>query len=314
MFRCDEVHNIHGLVLILDDEELSVLFNGFGSDVLARQFFQLAPDFGFDFAGKGGAGRDQEDCSPAVVFGLGQEVRSDPYRVGIVVGQDADFTGTGNHVNADGAEDQALSHGHVSIAGTDDLKDWRNAFCTVSSRGNALGTADFIDFRSAGDMGRSQDVGIDRTVFGRRREDGDGRDAGDVGRDGVHEDRRRVGSRAAGNVDADALDWRELGPQADAGTEGINPGLFDLPFMISPDVGGRFFEDGHEIGTDDVDGGVDFFRRNEETVQIHAIEALRIFPDSCVAALFDIGQDGFDGFSDVFTFCLIAFGNAANVA
>ena len=84
--------------------------------------------------------------------------------------------------------------------------------------------------------------------------------------------------------------------------------------MISPDVGGRFFEDGHEIGTDDVDGGVDFFRRNEETVQIHAIEALRIFLDSCVAALFDIGQDGFDGFADVFTFCLIAFGNAANVA
>ena len=37
-------------------------------------------------------------------------------------------------------------------------------------------------------------------------------------------------------------------------------------------------------------------------------------PDSCVAALFDIGQDGFDGFADVFTFCLIAFGNAANVA
>ena len=30
--------------------------------------------------------------------------------------------------------------------------------------------------------------------------------------------------------------------------------------------------------------------------------------------LFDIGQDGFDGFADVFTFCLIAFGNAANVA
>ncbi len=99
----------------------------------------------------------------------------------------------------------------------------------------------------------------------------------------------RVGSRAAGNVDADALDWRELRP-ADAGAEGIDPGLFDLPFMISPDVGGRFFEDGHEIGTDDVDGGVDFFRRNEETVQIHAIEALRIFPDSCVAALFDMAR------------------------
>ena len=163
-------------------------------------------------------------------------------------------------------------------------------------------------------MGRSQDVRIDRPVFGRRRKDGDGRDAGDVGRDGVHKDRRRIGRRAAGDVDADALDRRELGPQADAGTEGVDPGLFNLAFMIGPDVGGRFFQNGHEIGTDDVDGIVDFFRRNEETVEVDTIEAFRIFPDSGVTALFDVGQDSFDSLADVFTFCLVPFSNAANVA
>lgn len=84
--------------------------------------------------------------------------------------------------------------------------------------------------------------------------------------------------------------------------------------MISPDVGGRFFEDGHEIGTDDVDGMVDFFRRNKETIEVDAIEAFRIFSDSGVPALFNIGQDRFDSLADVFTFCLVPFSNAANVA
>lgn len=57
--------------------------------------------------------------------------------------------------------------------------------------------------------------------------------------------------------------------------------------------------------TDDVDGIVDFFRRNEETVEVDAIEAFRIFPDSGVTALFDVGQDSFDSLADVFTFCLV---------
>ena len=163
-------------------------------------------------------------------------------------------------------------------------------------------------------MSCGQDVRIDRPIFGRRRKNGDGRDAGDMSRNGVHEDRRRIGRRTAGDVDADALDRRELGSQADAGTERIDPGLFDLPFMISPDIGSCFFQDSHEIRTDDVDGMVDFFRRNKETIEVDAIEAFRIFSDSGVPALFNIGQDRFDSLADAFTFCLVPFSNAANVA
>ena len=206
-----------------------------------------------------------------------------------MISQDADFTGSGNHVDADRAKDQPFGHSDIGVARSDDFKDRGNAFRSVSGRRNALSPADLVDFRSTGDVSRCQDVRIDRSVFGRRRKDGNGRDAGDVSRNGIHENRRRIGCRAAGYIDADSLNRRKLSAQTDTGTEGIEPGLFHLPFMISPDIGRSFFKDAHKIRTDGGDSLFYFFGRDQEIVDVDAIKLFCIGTNSGVAALFDIG-------------------------
>ena len=121
-------------------------------------------------------------------------------------------------------------------------------------------------------MGGSQDVGIDRPVFGRRRKDGDGRHAGHFGRDDIHEDRRGIGCRTARHVHANPLDGRIAGAKADAVAEGVHPRFLFLPFVIGPDVIPRFRQDIHEFRPDFRYGFVDLLCRDQETIKAHAVK------------------------------------------
>jgi hypothetical protein len=62
-----------------------------------------------------GIGRDEEDSRAAVVFCLREEVGGNPFRIRAAVSDAADFRGACNHVDADGAKDEALGHSDEGI-------------------------------------------------------------------------------------------------------------------------------------------------------------------------------------------------------
>ena len=116
---------------------------------------------------------------------------------------DEDLARSGDPVDGDGAEDQALGAGDVGVAGADDLVDARDARRAVRQRADRLRAAGVDDCRSPPRGGRRRDrvvvsspaSGVARTMSV---------DAGDARRDRAHQHARRVARLAAGRVDADA--------------------------------------------------------------------------------------------------------------
>eukprot|EP01035_Chromulina_nebulosa_P068400 gene68400-93738_t len=87
------------------------------------------------------------------MFGLAEQIHRDPAWIGQAIADDDDFARTGNGVDADSAEHQALGRGDIGIAGTDDLVDSRNRCGAVSQSGDRLRAADREHPIDAGKMG-----------------------------------------------------------------------------------------------------------------------------------------------------------------
>ena len=139
------------------------------------------------------------------MLGLRQQIGGNPVGIAGLVGQDQNFGWTGDHVDADLAEHQPLGGRDIGIAGPDDLGNGRNAVGAVGERGHRLCAADAIDLVDAGKARRGQHKRVELAV-GRRNDHRQPRNAGNLGRHCIHQDRRRIGGRAAGHVKADRLD------------------------------------------------------------------------------------------------------------
>ena len=181
----------------------------------ARQRLQLTLDGGGDGIGKGGGVGHEDRLRGAVVFGLREQIGGDPVGIVFAIGDDQDLRGAGDHVDADGAEDHALGGGDVGVARPHDLVHRRDRRGAVGERGDRLRAADPIDLVDAGDArgGEHQRVHL---AFGRRRHHDDALDAGDAGRNGVHQNRTRIGGGAARHVKPDRLDGGPTQAQLDA--------------------------------------------------------------------------------------------------
>jgi hypothetical protein len=144
-----------------------------------------------------------------VVLGLRKEVHRHPVGVGLTIADDQYLRRAGDHVDADDAEDAALGRGDVGVAGADDLVDLRNGLRAIGQCRDRLRAADGEYAVDAGQRCGSQ---YQRVLLARRRRyDHDQfADAGDARRNGVHQHRRRVRGLAAGHVEADAVERRDL--------------------------------------------------------------------------------------------------------
>ena len=164
---------------------------------------------------------DQDRLRPLVVLGLREQVGGDPVRVDHRLGDDHDLGGARDHVDADPAEHLPLGLGDVGVAGADDLVDRGDGGGAVGQRRHGLRAADPVDLVDAGDRGGGEHQRVDGPV-GRRDHHDDAADAGDAGRDRVHQHRAGIGRRAARDVEPDRVERAPAQAQPHAGL--VDPG------------------------------------------------------------------------------------------
>ena len=169
------------------------------------------------------------------MFGLRQEIGGDPVGIVVGIGHDQHFGRTGDHVDADGAEDLALGGGHPGIAGANNLGDGTNGFGAVGECSNGLSAADPVDLADTGDAGRGEHRRVERAVASRHHHD-DALDARHPGRHGVHQNRTRVARGAAGHIKADGFDCCPARPQLDTQCVNIVIILGHLPLVMTGDA------------------------------------------------------------------------------
>ena len=144
------------------------------------------------------------------MLSLAEQVRRDPGRVRRAVGDDEDLAGPGDHVDIDKAEDLPLGFRDKGIAGANDLIDLRDRLRAISQGSDGLGAAGLEDPIHPGDLRRRQNDRRDTAAAGGGRDHDDLAAACQFSRDGIHQDRRGIGRCAAGDIQADFFDGRDL--------------------------------------------------------------------------------------------------------
>ena len=149
-------------------------------------------------------------CASSSCSAWREQVHRHPVGRRAAVGQHQDLAGAGDHVDADLAEHAALGAGHVGVARAGDLVDARHGLrCRRPARPSACAPPMVKARRHARHMRRGQHQRV-LLAARRRHHHDDFADAGHLGRDRVHQHRRRIGGLAAGHVDADAVQRRHL--------------------------------------------------------------------------------------------------------
>ena len=215
VFGRQQVCQFGRLCGVTSEDQCAVLVQTGQSQVAARQFCQLDRQLvpnGFD---QRGVPCDQDSRS-RTVFRLRNQIRSNEPGVGRIVGQQHHFTGSGDAVDVDFAEDVLLGQGDKQIAWSDDLVHARQPFHTVGHRRDRLSTPDTVHLGDP-DFGTSrQERRVVAAKVRRRNHHGDFFDSSNLGRNSGHQYCRRICRRTAGHTDADALQWQVPLPQFDS--------------------------------------------------------------------------------------------------
>ncbi|MCY1526775.1 hypothetical protein D9M68_618150 [compost metagenome] len=253
VFRGDAVGNLAGLLLVGDQDQRAAVLQRGADDLGALHGRQQLVDARRDPVEEGRVRADQDRLGVLVVLGLGEQVHGDPVRIGAAVADHEDFRGAGDHVDADLAEHMALGGGDVDVARTDDLVDLRHALGAVGQRGHGLGAADGEDAVDTGDAGGGEDDLVDLATRGRHHHDHFG-DAGDLGRNRVHQHRGRVGRLAARHVQAGAIQRGDLLAEHGAVGLGVAPGILLLLLVVAAHARRGVFQ-GFALGRGDAGQG-----------------------------------------------------------
>jgi len=137
--------------------------------------------------------------------------RRDQHRVGVLVGEDQDFAGTGDGVDGHLAEHQALGAGDIGVARAEDLVDPAYLRGAIGERSDGLSPPCVEEGVDTGEV-RGREEEIVRIGGG----EDDILHAGDARGDGGHQDAGRVARLAPRSVDADARQRAHPHAQGDA--------------------------------------------------------------------------------------------------
>ena len=282
---------------VFDVDEVAAGFEGGAGDVGAREEFEETGDFLFDgaeeFEGWGG----EEDLAVAAVFGLGEEVGGDEVGASGVVGEDHDFAGAWEEVDGDGSEELAFGFDDEFVAWAHDFVDWADGFGAEGECGDGVGSADAVDFGGSGELEGEEHGVVDAAVRAAGRADDDFGDAGGFGEGDRHDDGGDERGGAAGDVDADALEWL-IGFADDRALFIFHvPALAETAFGEGDDIAAGGFEGLFDLWRDGFGGGGDDVRWDGEGVggERGVVELVGEVSDGLVAA----GADGVDDVADV---------------
>ena len=258
-------------------------------------FLHLVGDFG-------GVG-EQHGTGELIMLGLADEVGGQKAWIGGFIGDDADFGGAGDRVDAHERGDQRLGGSHKDVARTGDLVNRIAqhvavlrfaALGSISEHGDGLSATDRIHFINTKD-GAGGENGLVRQTFlivsGWRGSNGQRFDARGLSRHGVHNDGARVNGLAARHIQADALNRNPAFGHAGAFGE---VGVEVLRHLIGGHGAGaahRFLDGGAHFGVERGQGVLDRLDRHAQVLGTHVIELLLEVAQGSGAAFFDIVQN-----------------------
>ena len=183
------------------------------------------------------------------MLGLAEQVGGDVRRVGGLVGEDQDLGGPGLGVDADPALEQPLGGDRPDRARPGHQVDPGAGADAVGEHRDRLGAADGVDLLDAEQRARGQDRRVRQAavLLLRGRGQRDRADAGDLGRDDVHEhagDQRRD---AAGHVEADPVDRHLAVGDPGAGAELGGRVPLQLGLAGGPQPADRLLQPGPDV-------------------------------------------------------------------
>ena len=241
-----------------------------------------------DVSGDRRIGADEDGARVGRVLGLGAQVGRHPGRGHRSIGQDQDFRRTGRHINGDLAEHGQLGGSHVGVARSEDLVDPAHGLGAVRHGRDRLRAPDGVDLGHAREPGGREDRRGNLPIALRRRTHDDLLAAGEAGRDGEHEDGRRVNRAPAGHVEPDAPQRTPLSPDTHAPHHVDRLLAEALRAVNRLDVRGRDLEGASQSEIEIVQRRAHGLGGDAGLLEAHAIEALGQVEQCRVAALSDV--------------------------
>ena len=227
------------------------------------------------------------------MLGLGDQVSGQEGRVGAAVGDDRDLGRAGLGVHRDLAAEQPLGRGDVHVAGPGDDVRRRAVRGAVAEHRDGLGTAGRVHLGDAEQRAGAEDGRVRQpALIGlRRRGDRDLAHPGGLGRDDVHDHRRRVGDQAAGHVHPGPADRHVPLGDGGAGRHGGDSLGRHLVQVHQPGPPGGLLEGGPQVGVEPGQGVVQGLLGHPRGGQVHPVEPGRMLADRRAAAPPDVLAD-----------------------
>ncbi len=164
MFRGDGIGERHRVVERFDENDSAKIIPRGARDFRTRKRRKLRFNSALDFICERLIVSNENRLRVDVVLGLRQQIGRDPVGVGATIRDHQHLGWTGDHVDADLAEHQALRGGHISVAGADDLRHRLDGRGAIGQRRHRLCAADAVDFGHAAQLRRRQHQRIELAV------------------------------------------------------------------------------------------------------------------------------------------------------
>ena len=212
MFWGIGVAKIHGFIGIADEHKLAV-FQGFGCNLFAWKRLKLRLDLFLHGVEHGFRCGDEEHLRVDPMLGLRQKVGGNVTGVACVVGYDAHLRRSGRHVYGHVAETHMLLGSHdILVAGTEDLAHLGHALCAVGHSSDGLHATNLVDAAYACYVGCHEDSGVDVSCAVGWGAEHNLLASSNLGWRGEHENGRKEGGCASGDVETNLLYGHALLP------------------------------------------------------------------------------------------------------
>ena len=150
MLGCNRICRINGIFQGVCNKDMSVIIQRFLNDLSPGKLFDKCICLCGNLLCKLHTCCYQNSRSQFIMLCLGEKVCCHKPRIGCLICQDEDLTWSGNGINAYMTINGFFRQCNVDISRSDDLINFRNAFCSVCQGSDGLCSTDFIDFICSG--------------------------------------------------------------------------------------------------------------------------------------------------------------------
>ncbi len=236
-------------------------------------------------------GGEQNGAGQLVMLGLGEKIRRGYSGIRRPVGYDENLAGARDHVDPRAPEDE-LAVATQALPGPTILSTAGNRLRPVGHGRHGLGSAHLEDPVDAGDLGRGNEDGVEAPGAHGACHD-DFRHSGDPGGDCRHENRRGIGGKPSGGIDAHARQGDNLLAQFDA-LFPVGPGGESLTPVVAFDAFRSKLQDSQLPAGDVAQGLANLEGGDLDGIcgKRHAVKTFRVFKESPVAPFLHVPENG----------------------